>query len=205
MRDLTYYIATSLDGKIAAPDGDWSAFPIEGDHMEVVLNEFTDALPGHVQSAVGLQSDNSRFGTVIMGWNTYTPALDVGIGSPYPHLQQFVASRHHHVDHADVTVTTDPLATVRGLRGLDGSGIWLAGGGALAGALIDEIDHLVLKINPVVLGDGVPLFGGACYGARPFVRSRLREFSSGVIIAEYRRSPVMSPDAPSPARPTTGG
>jgi hypothetical protein len=33
MRSLTYYIAVSLDGYIAGPDGQFDAFLAEGDHM----------------------------------------------------------------------------------------------------------------------------------------------------------------------------
>jgi hypothetical protein len=39
VRDLTYYVAVSLDGKIAAPDGDFSAFPTEGDHVEMIMRD----------------------------------------------------------------------------------------------------------------------------------------------------------------------
>ncbi|MDQ1180191.1 dihydrofolate reductase family protein [Rhodococcus sp. SORGH_AS_0301] len=187
MRELTYYVATSLDGFIAAPDGTWSAFLDEGDHMDVLVDEFADTLPGHVQDALGIHSDATMFDTVIMGWTTYSAALDVGIVSPYPHLRQFVASRHRRSESDDVTVTNDPAATLDRLRGEDGAGIWLAGGGALAGDLVDQIDRLVLKINPVVLGDGMRLFAGARYADRPFERTRLRAFDSGVVIAEYTR------------------
>ncbi len=187
MRELTYYVATSLDGRIAAPDGTWGAFLDEGDHMDVLVDEYADTLPGHVQNALGIRSSGTLFDTVIMGWTTYAAALDAGIVSPYPHLRQFVATRHRQSESPDVTVTADPLATVRELREEDGAGIWLAGGGALAGTLIDSVDRLILKINPVVLGDGVPLFGGASYVDRSFERTRLRAFDSGVVIAEYTR------------------
>jgi riboflavin biosynthesis pyrimidine reductase len=60
-------------------------------------------------------------------------------------------------------------------------------GGALAGDLVDRVDRLVLKINPVVFGDGVRLFAGVRYADRPFERTRLRAFDSGVFIAEYTR------------------
>ncbi len=36
--------------------------------------------------------------------------------------------------------------------------MWLCGGSTLAGELQAEIDELVVKINPVVAGDGLPLF-----------------------------------------------
>ncbi|GAA2732572.1 dihydrofolate reductase family protein [Pedococcus aerophilus] len=188
MRDATYYVATSLDGRIAAPDGDWSAFPVEGDHMATIVGEYTDTLPGHVQSALGLTADCSMFDTVLMGWSTYTPALDVGIDSPYPHLRQVVASSRDRTVPDDVELTADPLGRLRELKQEDGTGIWVAGGGTLAGAVIDEIDHLVLKINPVVLGAGIPVLGSTTYAARDFRRTRLRSFESGVVIAEYSRA-----------------
>ena len=58
-------------------------------------------------------------------------------------------------------VSGDPLARVRELKAEDGLGIWLVGGGRLAHALLPEIDRLVIKLNPSVIGSGVPLFDGA--------------------------------------------
>lgn len=187
MRDVTYYVAMSLDGKIAAPDGDYGAFPQDGDHIEAILNEYTDTIPAHVQSALSLESDGSRFDTVIMGWNTYIPALDAGIASPYPHLDQVVVSRQPRNIASDITLSSDPHATIRQLRAQPGTGIWVAGGGLLAGSVFEEIDHLILKINPVVLGDGIPLFGGMAYDPKHFEPTRVRAFNSGVVIAEYSR------------------
>ena len=46
------------------------------------------------------------------------------------------------------------------LKQEDGGGIYLAGGGNLAGQLIDEIDELVVKVYPLVLGEGIPMFAG---------------------------------------------
>ncbi len=36
----------------------------------------------------------------------------------------------------------------------------LVGGAELAGALYPEIDELVLKVSPVTIGAGIPLFAG---------------------------------------------
>jgi len=52
----------------------------------------------------------------------------------------------------------DPVGHVRDLKRHDGLGVWLCGGSTLAGELQAEIDELVVKINPVVAGDGLPLF-----------------------------------------------
>ena len=44
----------------------------------------------------------------------------------------------------------DPVELVRRLRHRPGAGVWLAG------ALLGEIDELVIKRYPVVLGTGIP-------------------------------------------------
>ncbi|NLG54541.1 MAG: dihydrofolate reductase, partial [Rhodococcus sp.] len=131
MRELVYYVAVSIDGYICDPDGGADALLVEGDHMSVITGEYADALPGHVLKALGIEPPGTRFDTVIMGWNTLTPALDVGIASPYPHLRQIVASRQAKVVDPAITLTADPLATVQELKKEEGLDIWLCGGGEL--------------------------------------------------------------------------
>lgn len=188
MRELVYYVAVSIDGYIANPSGGFDAFPEEGGHMGVVMGEYADALPGHVLAALGVDAPGTRFDTVMMGWNTLTPALEAGITNPYPHLRQIVASRHERQVDPALTLTHHPLATVRELKGQEGLDVWLCGGGELAGELLPEIDRLVLKRNPLVFGSGVPLFGGAPYRAREFIPTASRAFESGVVIEEYARA-----------------
>ncbi len=38
VRELTYYIAVTLDGFIAGPDGQFDAFLYEGDHMAALTS-----------------------------------------------------------------------------------------------------------------------------------------------------------------------
>lgn len=64
----------------------------------------------------------------------------------------------------------------------------MCGGGALAASLINEIDRLARKINPVVLGDGIPLFGTADYTPLEWKPTRTQAFESSVIFAEYARA-----------------
>jgi len=188
MRDLTYFVAVSLDGRIASPQGAFDAFPVEGDHMAAIVTDWTDALPAPALTALGLTPRLDRFDTVVMGYNTYAVGLPVGLTDPYPHLREFVFSRSAREAPEGVTVTDeDPVTVVRRLKAESGSGIWLCGGGQLAAVLADEIDRLVLKVNPVVLGDGLPLFAGE-YQPRNFVLERSTPYDSGVLISEYRRS-----------------
>lgn len=187
MRTLTYYVAATLDGYIAGPDGEFDFFPFEGDLMQAVLADYPETMPIHARAPLGLDEvPNRRFDTVVMGRGTYAPALASGITSPYPHLEQYVVSKTLRVDDPDVHVMTDPVALVRGLKVRDGLGIWLAGGGKLAAALRDEIDELVIKRNPMVTGSGISLFDGP-FMPTPFVRAWSREFESGVQTEGYTK------------------
>lgn len=190
MRELTYYVAVSLDGYIAGPDGQFDAFLAEGDHMAPIWARYGGTAPTRLAEAVGLPLDDSPFDTVLMGWNTYAVGLP-DLPSPYEHLRQVVFTRSHEAPTGSEAVTftdADPVETVRALKQEDGKGIWLCGGGSLAAALADEIDRLALKINPVVLGAGVPLFGGRGYAPQQWKRADVQAFGSGVLLAEYARA-----------------
>ncbi|NQX27794.1 dihydrofolate reductase family protein [Microbacteriaceae bacterium VKM Ac-2854] len=187
MRELTYFVAISLDGRIAAPDGNFSAFPVMGDHIEWIFREYRDTLPGAGLEMLGLTADNSRFDTVLMGWNTYAAGLAHGVTDPYPHLEQFVFTRQQRTVPEQIRLRDDPLETVRRLKSQPGGGIWLCGGGALAADLVEELDHLVFKVNPIVLGDGIPVFGGGPT-LHSFELTSSEAFDSGVVVNHYARA-----------------
>ncbi len=188
MRTLTYFVAVTLDGYIAAPDGGWGDFPTDGDHLPAIMADWSDTIPTHAGQALGLTPDGTRFDTVLMGWHTYAAGLPHGVVSPYQHLRQYVVSSRPHALPPDLTLVDDPLATVRRLKDEpEGRGIWLCGGGRLAATLVDEIDELALKINPLLLGAGIPLFGPGAYLARRFRLVESRAFASGVLLARYER------------------
>ncbi len=190
MRQLTYHVAVSLDGYIAHPDGSFDAFAQSGDHVDALVHDLPETLPGHVLSAIGIEPTNDTYDTVVMGWNTFAVGLPHGFDDPYPHLRQYVVSRTHQQSElgGDARlVDADPVGLVRRLKAEPSTkGIWLCGGGALAGVLLDEIDRLVLKVNPVLLGAGIPLFRTDSAIDRPFVLESSRPFDSGVVMTSYR-------------------
>lgn len=188
MRRLCYFIGTTLDGFIAAPDGDLGHFDIAAELVEYISAQYPETLPTPARTAWGIDAPNRRFDTVIMGRGTYDPGLAQGLTSPYAHLRQYVVSNSLESPDPAVTVVADPVATVRELKNEAGLDIWLAGGGGLAGALRDEIDELVVKVYPVVAGDGVRLFSG---GFRPTAlrRTATVELDSGHLIVSYLSNP----------------
>jgi dihydrofolate reductase len=188
VRTLTYYVATTLDGFIAGPDGSFDAFPTEGDHIDAIIDSYPDTLAAPALEALGITPTNERFDTVLMGWNTYAAGLPAVV-DPYPHLRQHVFTRQHRVPGGSAIATAEkPAEVVRSLKAEPGgSGIWLCGGAQLAGALIDEIDELVLKVNPILFGAGIPLVAGAAFDPSSFERTDSQAFGSGVVINTYRR------------------
>jgi dihydrofolate reductase len=85
-------------------------------------------------------------------------------------------------------VSADPVGLVRSLKAEEGGlGIYLAGGARVAGAVFDEIDEVVLKLYPIMLGRGVPVISGE-FDVKAFERTDVRMFDSGHVILRYIRS-----------------
>ncbi|AKT42112.1 dihydrofolate reductase family protein [Chondromyces crocatus] len=192
MRRLTYFVATSLDGFIASPEGAFDAFLMRGDHIEALVREFPETLPGPALKAMGISPDNATFDTVVMGWNTFAAGFPEGVRDPYPHLRQFVCSRRHAAEEASGEVVVskeDPLDLVRRLKSESSErDVWLCGGGLLAAHVAEEIDRLVLKVHPILLGAGIPLFASNAYVRRAFRLESTRAFASGVVMNSYQRA-----------------
>jgi dihydrofolate reductase len=189
MRQLVYYIGQSIDGFIAGPGDEVDFFPMSDEYTTWMFSQYGDALPSHARQ-LGRIADvpNSRFDTIVMGRRTYQPALDVGITSPYAHLRQYVVSRSiESPDPAVTIVDGDPVEFVRGLKAEDSElDIYLAGGAGLAGALLPEIDRMVVKQYPMVIGSGVPLFTTA-FAPVAFELTDVQTFGSGHVVLDYRR------------------
>lgn len=172
MRRLVYLVAVTLDGFIAGPDGGDPTgsdfFPVTPDLVEHLATSWPETLPGPARDAMGLSGPGAQFDTVVEGRGSYDIGLAAGLTDAYPHLRHLVVSRTL-ADRTDLPVEVvagDPVERVRELKAEDGLDIWLVGGGTLAHALLPEIDRLVLKVNPSVIGDGKRLFEGPSTHAR---------------------------------------
>lgn len=172
MRRLTYLVAVTLDGFIArAEGGDPSGaefFPITPDLVEFLATTYPETLPGPAREALGLSGDGATFDTVVEGRASYELGLAAGMDDAYPHLRHVVVSQSlaERTDLPVEVVGADPLSFVSDLKSQAGRDIWLVGGGTLAHALLPEIDRLILKVNPSVIGAGLPMFAGDYAHAR---------------------------------------
>ncbi len=140
-RLLRYQVATSLDGFIAGPNGeyDWIASD-ESSDWDAFL---------------------SQFDTLLMGRKTYELALSQG--SMLKSMGKAIVVVSTTLDpslHPEATiVSTDVANAVAQLKRQPGKDLWLFGGGALFRTMLDAglVDRVELAVSPILLGSGVPV------------------------------------------------
>lgn len=193
LRQLTYFVAATIDGFIAGPDGSDPSGPdgffvAEGGHMEAIFADYPDIIPAPVRTALNTHPANKVFDTVLEGRGSYEVGLRAGVTNAYPHLRHYVFSRTvtQAPDPGVELVSTDPVETVRELKREDGKKIWLCGGARLAATLRSEIDELIVKLHPVVAGAGIPLFDGE-FSPQRFTLSETQRYDSDVLHLTYRK------------------
>ncbi len=87
-------------------------------------------------------------------------------------------------------VADDPAAKVRELKREEGKDIWLLGGAELVGALYPEIDRLIVKLSPLTIGDGIPLFSRkTAFAPRLWQLTDHTTLESGAFFLTYDRAP----------------
>lgn len=172
MRKLKYHVASTIDGFIAHLDHTIDGFLAEGEHV-------TDYL----------ESLRNDYDTVLMGRRTYEFGFQFGVTNPYPWMKQYVLSRtmKRSPDPNVELVSQNIIDFVRGLKEAAGKAIYLCGGADLAGRLIAEgmVDEIILKLNPVAFGSGIPLFSGAVKQIDMELTGS-KVYASGVVLLNYR-------------------
>ncbi|MGW6204820.1 dihydrofolate reductase family protein [Streptomyces sp. NPDC055089] len=196
MRKLVYYIASTLDGFIAGPDGADPTgpdgfWPIPEDYVAHLIAEYPETLPGPARAALSITAEGTHFDTVVEGRRSYEIGIKAGVTDAYPHLRHLVFSRTlgESPDPAVEIVATDPVARVRELKQEDGKDIWLVGGAELAGSLYPEIDTLIVKLSPMTIGAGIPLFSHrATFDPNAWTLTGHRILDSGAAFLTYERA-----------------
>ncbi len=168
MRHLILYVATSLDGYLADPQGqvDWLPEPdtLELPESEPSRHDGADQPP---ESQDTTPDDYLTFyasvDTVLMGMNTYrqiTTQLSPDFW-PYSEKKTYVFTHTPQEDLENISFTQrSPKEFIRWLNHRKGGDIWLCGGADLIQqCLADDLIHKFhLSIMPIILGQGIPLF-----------------------------------------------
>lgn len=174
MRKIVYYVATSIDGFISGRNEDISGFVQKGNGVDQYLQ------------------DLKQFDTVIMGRKTYEFGYKFGLKpgqAPYPHLNHLIFSNSLNFENqaANVQISKVELNKIEALKNEEGANIYLCGGGKFAGWLIDNkmIDILKIKLNPLILGDGVRIFGSSKKQYKLEMKDS-KKFDDGIQIITYQ-------------------
>jgi len=172
MRRLKYHVAATIDGFIAHEDHTIDGFVPGGEHVDDYLHS--------------LRTD---YDVVLMGRRTYEFGFQFGITNPYPWMKQYVFSgtMERSPDSNVELVSENVVDFVRKLKDGTGKDIYLCGGANLATNLFREglIEEILLKLNPVVFGSGIPLFLGAIKQTDLELIDSKR-YANGVVFLQYR-------------------
>jgi dihydrofolate reductase len=146
------YIARSLDGFIARPDGaiDWLGEPdVEG---------------GGGGEDYGWSEFIAGIDTIVMGRATFEQVLSFGAwpyeGTPLVVLSSTRQSVPENLRGKAEVSALDPAAVLDQLAGRGCERVYIDGGKTIQSFLrADLIDELILTTLPVLIGQGLPLFG----------------------------------------------
>ncbi len=170
-RNVVVYIACSLDGFIAKPDGDIS-------FLSVVEKEGED---------YGYTAFMETVDTVITGRKTYDKVLAMGYGYPHTNKEAYVVTRTPQPPKDGLTFYSGNLIElVKRLKQQEGQNIYLDSGAEVIGQLLEAglIDQLIISVVPVLLGSGIRLFGQGGNQARLRLQKSLA-FDSGLVQLHY--------------------
>ncbi len=172
-RKIIVYIATSADGYIARPDGDFSW-----------LND------PRYNNKYGYDEFISSIDTVLWGRQTYEIGLkfggkNLGMG---PKIKNYVFSRtlpDKSIDNIEFVKEPVKQFATR-LRAEPGRDIWMMGGASVIASFLDagEIDEFSIHVIPFFIGEGIPLVQPR-HRSIPLKLLSTKGFEDGVVHLHY--------------------
>lgn len=168
---ITVFVGTSLDGFIARPDGALDFLPPDGGEPH-----------GYAELVAGVDA-------IVMGRNTFETVLAFPVW-PYPNKRVVVlSSRARELPVPDGGVVEQmagpPERIVTELAATGANHLYVDGGITIQRFLrASLVDRLIITRVPVLIGEGIPLFGSLPRDVA-LLHVATRHFPSGLVQSEY--------------------
>jgi dihydrofolate reductase len=186
MRKLKLQVQISVDGFVAGPNGemDWITFDWDEE-----INQYVQAITDPVGCIVLGRKLAEGF---IPHWASVAADRDhpeFAAGQKFSETPKVVFTRT--LDRSPwantVLAKGDLVDEITRLKDQAGGDIIAYGGASFVSALIQHglIDEYHLFVNPVALGEGMPIFK-ALNGSRPLVLETSKSFPCGIVLVRYR-------------------
>ena len=165
------FVGASVDGFIARPNGDLDWLPADGGEPH------------------GYDEFIASVDAIVIGRKTFETVLTFGAW-PYGDKRVVVLS-HHPVDLSGVhggiveQMSGPPAAILSKLAAGGARDVYVDGGLTIQGFLqAGLVDRLVITRVPVLIGEGIPLFGSLPHDVR-LRHVATRSYASGLVQSEY--------------------
>jgi dihydrofolate reductase len=181
------YIATTLDGFIARPNGDldWLPGSQEGESQnnETMANET-------IAEDYGYQEFMDSVDVLVMGRHTYEKVLSFGPWS-YGSKRVVVLSSTLNQESGERPNTVEvrsgsPTELIKDLEASGAKHLYIDGGKTIQGFLnAGLIQEIIITRIPVIIGQGIPLFGPLNKDMK-LQHIETRSFANGFVQSKYR-------------------
>jgi dihydrofolate reductase len=167
---LSVFVGTSLDGFIARKNGDYDFLPVDGGEPH------------------GYDEFIASVDTVVMGRNTLEVVLKLP-SWPYGDKRVVVLS-HRPLDLSRIAgrveqMSGDPEQIVRELAATGAQHVYVDGGVTVQEFLrAGQIHRVTITRVPVLIGEGIPLFGSAPRDIK-LRHVGTRQYKSGLVTSDY--------------------
>ena len=174
MKKIILYIAASIDGRIAEPDGgiEWlSEYPIT-EEMNYGYKDFFASID-----------------TIVMGGRSWREMSNMDAMGAYADKTVYVVSHHDWGEKGNIKfITENVIEHISALRNEPGKDIWLFGGGELISMLLaaDLIDEMCISYIPVILGEGISLFPNNPKESK-WTITETKVYNSGILKVDYQK------------------
>jgi dihydrofolate reductase len=188
MRNLIFFMHTSLDGFVAGLNGEMDWINLDDSMFDFVAT-MTDKADTALYGRVTYEMMQSYWPTA--GEQLNATKHDIKHSTWYNKVSKIVLSKTINDSGLHNTkVISDQLSdNINKLKQQDGKNILIFGSPGASQSLLNQdlIDEFWLFVNPVILGQGIPLFKNITGTTKlKFVESKT--FACGVIAIHYKKS-----------------